>query len=451
VEVDQVVGNRLGKDPGVNKVDSSRRQFVGLCLAAPVLAREGTFAGAQRGETGTTWPSAFPALRQSVHGRPLTYLDSAATTLRPQSVIDALVQYYSSDNANPSRVHTLASRAADHLAAARQTVARFINAADSSEIVFVRGTTEGINLVASAWGATNLRGGDEIVLSVAEHSSNLMPWTRLARERDAHVRVVDVTDEGRLEPEAVKKALSARTRLVALTHVSNVLGAVNPIKEICALSHAAGVRVVVDGAQGAPHVKIDVLDLGCDFYVFSGHKMLGPMATGALWGRRELLDSIPPYHVGSNMAHAVEFDHAELEHGAQKFQAGTPDVAGPIGLAAAIRFFEDAGDDAWSRHDQSLVQHGLERLMRLPRLRLIGPHSADNRVPVFTFVIEGRTATDVARALDEQGIAVRAGDMAALPLLKRFGASEAVRASAYVYSTLRDIDRLADALHGVGK
>lgn len=431
-------------------MDASRRRFVGLCLAAPVLASDGSLGSAQRSDTSTTWPPVFPALRQSVHGRPLTYLDSAATTLRPQSVIDALVHYYSLDNANPSRVHTLASRAADHLAAARQTVARFINAADPSEIVFVRGTTEGVNLVASAWGTTTLGSGDEIVISIAEHSSNLMPWTRLARERGATVRTVDLTDDGRLEPQAVKKALSARSRIVALTHVSNVLGAVNPIKEICAQAHAAGARVVVDGAQGVPHVRIDVRDLGCDFYVFSGHKMLGPMATGVLWGRRELLDSMPPYHVGSNMAHGVEFDRAEYEHGAQKFQAGTPDVAGPVGLAAAIRFFE-ASADAWSRHDQSLVQHGLERLMRIPRLRLIGPRSADNRVPVFTFVIEGRTPMAVARALDEQGIAVRAGDMAALPLLKRFGASEAIRASAYVYSTLRDIDRLADALHGVGK
>lgn len=430
-------------------MDSNRRRFVGLCLGAPVLATEGTLSGSQRGEAGAAWPSSFPALRQSVNGRPLTYLDSAATTLRPQSVIDALVQYYSLDNANPSPVHTLAGRAASRLAAARQAVARFINAADASEIVFVRGTTEGVNLLASAWGTANVKSGDEIVVSIAEHASHLMPWTRLARERGAHLRVVDVTGEGRLEPSAIANTLSRRTRLVALTHVSNVLGAVNPIKEICAQARAAGARVVVDGAQGAPHVKVDVQDLGCDFYVFSGHKMLGPMATGVLWGRRDLLDAMPPYHVGSNMAHAVELDHAELEHGAQKFQAGTPDVAGPVGLAAAIRFFEDAGTDAWSRHERSLVQHGLERLARIPRLRLIGPRRADARIPVFTFVLEGRAPAGVARALDERGIAVRAGDMAALPLLKRFGVSEAIRASAYIHSTREDIDRLADALHDI--
>jgi cysteine desulfurase/selenocysteine lyase len=434
-----------------NSVDSGRRRFLGLCLAAPAFAAEGSPTSAQRSDGSTTWPSVFPALRQTVHGQPLTYLDSAATTLRPQSVIDALVEYYSLDNANPSRVHTLASRAADRLAAARQTVARFVNAADPSEIVFVRGTTEAINLVASAWGPTNLGPGDELVLSVAEHSSNLLPWTRLARDRSANVRIVDVTGEGRLELPAVRKALSARTRIVALTHVSNVLGAVNPIKEICAQARATGACVVVDGAQGVPHVKVDVRDFGCDFYIFSGHKMLGPMATGVLWGRRELLEAMPPYHVGSNMAHAVEFERAEFEHGAQKFQAGTPDVAGPVGLAAAIRFFEQAGDDAWSRHDRALVKYGLERLAAIPGLRLIGPRSAENRVPVFTFIIEGRTPSSVARALDEKGIAVRAGDMAALPLLKRFGATEAVRASAYVYSKLQDIDRLADALRGLGK
>ena len=320
-----------------------------------------------------------------VRWRPGQRGDDASTSVRHRRARAVLL----AGQHHPSRAHTLASRAADHLAAARQTVARFVNAGDASEIVFVRGTTEGVNLVASAWGPTHLRSGDEIVISIAEHALNLMPWTRLARERGATVRVIDVTDEGRLEPQAVKKAFSPRSRIVALTHVSNVLGAVNPIKEICALAHAAGARVVVDGAQGVPHVKVDVRDLGCDFYIFSGHKMLGPMATGVLWGRRELLDSMPPYHVGSNMAHAVEIDRAELEHGAQKFQAGTPDVAGPVGLAAAIRFFEEAGDAAWSPDDQALVKHGLERLAGIPRLRIIGPRSAENRAPVFTFVLTG--------------------------------------------------------------
>jgi cysteine desulfurase / selenocysteine lyase len=422
----------------------SRRQFLSTCAAAGVIARP-PVAGAARTTSQQAWPSTFPALTQRVNGHPLTFLDSAATTLRPQSVIDALVDYYSTDNANPSRVHTLASRAADRLAGARKEVGRFVNAADPSEIIFVRGTTEGINLVAATWGAATLKAGDEIVLTVAEHSSNLMPWTRAAHLAGAKVRVLDVDDEGRPRMDQLKQLLSKRTRIVAFSHVSNVLGYVNPAKEICAMARAAGAHVVIDGAQGAPHAKIDVQDLGCDFYVFSGHKMLGPMGTGVVWGRRELLEAMPPYHVGSNMAHEVDFERAAFEHGAQKFQAGTPDVAGPVGLAAAVRFFQDAGT-LLQRHDDELVRHGLARLSAIKRVRIIGPRGAENRVPVFTFVVDGLEATAVARALDARGIAVRAGDMAALPLLKRFGATEAVRASAYVYSTPADLDRLANAI-----
>jgi cysteine desulfurase/selenocysteine lyase len=424
---------------------SNRREFLSTCAAAGLWAGA---AGSGEGSTlvnQETWPSAFPALQQRINNQPLTFLDSAATTLRPQSVIDALVDYYSTDNANPSRVHTLASRAADRLAEARQALARFVNAADPSEIIFTRGTTEGINLVAGTWGAANLKADDEIVLTVAEHSSNLMPWTRAARLAGATVRVVDVDDEGRLRLDQLKQLLSKRTRLVAFSHVSNVLGYINPAKEICSIAKQAGALVVIDGAQGAPHAKIDVQDLGCDFYVFSGHKMLGPMGTGVVWGRRELLEAMPPYHVGSNMAHDVDFETAALEHGAQKFQAGTPDVAGPVGLSAAVRFFEAAGP-LLRRHDDELVRHGLTRLSQVPRLRIIGPRGAEHRVPVFTFVMAGHAAAAVAKALDARGIAVRAGDMAALPLLKRLGTTEAVRASAYVYSTRADLDRLADAL-----
>jgi cysteine desulfurase/selenocysteine lyase len=391
-------------------------------------------------------PAAFPALHQRVHDRPLTYLDSAATTLRPQTVIDALVDFYSTDNANPSPVHTLASRARQRLDAARQTVARFVNAFDPSEIVFVRGSTEGLNLIASTWGAANLRAGDEIVLTVAEHSSNVMPWTRAAKLAGAAIRIVDVDDEGRPRVDELERLLSKRTRLVAFSHVSNVLGYVNPAEEICRLARRAGACVVIDGAQGAPHVKIDVQDLGCDFYVFSGHKMLGPMATGAVWGRRELLEAMPPYHVGSNMAHDVDFDGAALEHGAQKFQAGTPDVAGPVGLAAAVTFLDTLGREALWKHDEDLVRHGLSLLAGVPGLRLIGPRRPERRIPVFTFVIEGQTAAALAQHLDARAIAVRIGDMAALPLLRRFATTEAARASAYVYSTIDDLDRLAEAL-----
>ena len=429
---------------------SNRRQFLSTCAAAGIIGRTSVAAEEAQNVEQQLWPSNFPALQQRVNDHRLTFLDSAATTLRPQSVIDALVDYYSTDNANPSRVHTLASRAADRLAAARQTLARFVNATDPTEIIFVRGTTEGINLVASTWGAANLQTGDEIVLTVAEHSSNLMPWTRAARQAGARVRVLDVDDEGRPRLDQFKEILSNRTRIVAFSHVSNVLGYINPAKEMCALARQAGARVVIDGAQGAPHLKVDVQDLGCDFYVFSGHKMLGPMGTGVVWGRRELLEAMPPYHVGSNMAHDVDFERADFEHAALKFQAGTPDVAGPVGLAAAVRFLEAAGS-LLRRHDDELVRYGLARLAAIPRVRIIGSRAADRRVPVFTFVLDGHAPASVARALDAGGIAVRAGDMAALPLLKRFGVTEAVRASAYVYSTPGDIDRLANALRELDK
>lgn len=431
-----------------NHTCPTRREFVAACAAAGTVITASPGSIEASGVQQPAWPSTFPALRQRVNNQPLVFLDSAATTLRPQSVIDALVEYYSTDNANPSRVHTLASRAADRLANARQAVAHFVNAADPSEIVFTRGSTEGLNLIANTWGAANLRNGDEVVLTIAEHASNLMPWTRAAKQSGATVRIVDVDDQGRVDPDNLRKQLSNRTRLVAVSHVSNVLGYVNPVKEIADLAKRTGAAVVIDGAQGVPHVKVDVQDLGCDFYVFSGHKMLGPMGTGVMWGRRQHLEAMPAYHVGSNMAHEVDFEHASLEHGAQKFQAGTPDVAGPVGLAAAVKFFDAAGA-AFQRHDNALVRHGLAVLQQIRGLRLIGPTSAERRVPVFTFVLDGHPALSVAKALDARGIAVRAGDMAAVPLLKRFGTHEAVRASAYVYSTPADLDRLGEALRAL--
>ena len=422
-----------------------RRQFLSTCAAAAAYPYNAA-AAQGNGSEQSPWPSTFPALRQLTHGHQLAYLDSAATTLRPQSVIDALTSFYSTDNANPSPIHMLAARAAERLNAARQTVAKFINANSSTEVIFVRGTTEGMNLIASTWGAANLRAGDEVVLTVAEHNSSLMPWTRAARQARAKVRILDVDDDGTFRIDQFKTLLTQRTRMVAFSHVSNVLGFVNPARELCALARQAGACIVIDGAQAAPHIKIDVQDIGCDFYVFSGHKMLGPMGTGVVWGRKELLEAMPPYHVGSNMAHEVDFERETFEQGALKFQAGTPDVAGPVGLAAAVGFLQAAGKDALWKHDQELVRHGLARLRAVPRLRIIGPQRAEDRVPVFTFVIEGQSPTTIARALDQRGIAIRAGDMAALPLLKRFGVTEAARASAYVYSTREDIDRLGDAL-----
>jgi cysteine desulfurase / selenocysteine lyase len=385
----------------------------------------------------------FPAFTAADAGT--VYLDSAATTHRAQAVIDAIVRYYQEDNANPARVHARARRAAECLASARQTVAEFLNAADPLEVIFTRGTTEAVNLAAATWGAAQLKNGDEIILTVSEHNSNLLPWATAARRAGATVRAIDVDDDGRLRLDELQRQLSSRTRLVAFSHVSNVLGMVNPAKEIAKAARDAGARVFIDGAQGAPHVPIDVRDLQCDFYAFSGHKMTGPMGSGVLWGRRELLEAMPPYHVGSNMAHEVDFEHATFEHGALKFQAGTPDVAQPVGLAAAARLLMSSRETLAS-HDEVLVRRGLRRLGAVRGLKLIGSSEPLHRVPVFTFTLDGWKAAALAGALDARGFAVRAGDMAALPLLRRFGVTEAVRASAYLYNSLDEIDRFVDAL-----
>jgi cysteine desulfurase/selenocysteine lyase len=393
----------------------------------------------------------FPALGRPIDGRPLVYLDSAATTLRPTAVIDALSDFYRFDNANPSpSMHALARRAAARYGEARTIVAGFINAAPD-EIVWVRGTTEAINLVAASWGL-GLRRGDEIVVSAAEHYSNLLPWRTVADRTGAVVKTFGVDDAGRLDLADLKRQLSARTRMVAVTHVSNVLGLVNPVTEVAAIAHAAGALVLVDGAQSVPHTAIDVRALDCDFFAFSSHKMLGPMGVGVLFAKRALLDSLPPYQTGSNMAHNVDETSAELEHGGLKFQAGTPNVSGPVALAAAVRYLSAVSARTIAAHDDALVRHGLSRLLRINGLRLLGPTGERDRVPVFSFTLAGRTVPEVVAALDREGIAVRGGDLAALPLLRRLaGIDAAVRASAYLYNTTGDFDRLADALASLAR
>ncbi len=392
------------------------------------------------------WRGDFPALTQQINGKPLAYLDSAATTLRPATVIDTIADYYRTANANPSgTLHTLARRSAERYAAARAEVARFINA-DSREIIWTRGTTEGINLFASSWGSANLKPGDEIVVSIAEHYSNWLPWRAVADRTGAKVRVFGVHDDGQLNLGELERTLTSRTRLVAVSHVSNVLGYVNPIAEVVRRARAVGARVLVDGAQSAPHVLVDVQALGCDFFVFSSHKMLGPMATGVAWARRELLEAMPPYQTGSNMAHDVDFESAVLEHDGQKFQAGTPNVSGPIGLAAACAYLNGLGREAIATHERSLSTHALAVLRKVPRLKLIGPDTIDNRVPVFCFTIDGVAVPAIVKALDDEGIAIRGGDMAAMPLLGRFGTKAAARVSCYLYNTLPEIDRLGTVL-----
>ncbi len=393
------------------------------------------------------WRSRFPALAQQVNGYPLAYLDTAATAQRPTVVTKAVVDFYERDNANPGRsLHTLAKRADADYESARKTAATFINAADPLEIVFTRGTTEGINLVATAWGGANLRTGDEVLLTVSEHASNMLPWQLAARRAGATVRYLDIDDNGSLRLDQLDASLTPRTRVLSFMHVSNVLGLINPAREICARAREAGVITVVDAAQSVPHFKVDVREIGCDFLAFSGHKMMGPMGTGVLWGRRPLLDAMPPYQAGSNMAHAVGLDSADFSFGALKFGAGTPNVSGSVGLAAAMRFIDAVGYGALRDHEQLLTRHFLARLAELPRVRVLGSTVATERIGVFTFVVEGAQPLDVVAALDAKGIAIRGGDLAALPLLMRLGVKQAARASIYLYSTIEEVDRLVDGL-----
>ena len=431
-----------------------RRQFLRACAVAGAgaIPARALFAAASQGvavdPSSPAWAARhFPAVSAADQG--FIYLDSAATTHRAQAVIDAITRFYVEDNANPARVHARARRAAATLGDARTAVAKFLKAADPLEVVFTRGTTEAVNLAAQSWGSAHLRAGDEVVLTTLEHASNLMPWVRVANATGARIRILEVDDSGQLRLDTLGDVLTSRTKLVAVSHASNVLGIINPVKQIAQAAKAVGARTFVDGAQGAPHVAIDVQDLGCDFYAFSGHKLCGPMGAGALWARRDVLDSMLPYHVGSNMAHGVEFDRtAEFEAGALRFQAGTPDVAAAAGLAAAVRFLDNIGRSAVWSHDQALVK-AARGLTRIKTLRLLGDLSHPLRIPVFSFVLEGRTVPAIVDALDRRGIGVRGGDLAALPLLKRFGTAEAARASAYLYSSPAQIERLIEALQDV--
>jgi cysteine desulfurase/selenocysteine lyase len=393
------------------------------------------------------WRTHFPALDQEINGHQLVYLDTAATSMRPNAVIDAVASFYRHDNANPGRtLHSLARRADELYENARATAADFIGATDPLEIVFTRGTTEGINLVATAWGGDNLKPGDEVLLTISEHASNMLPWQLAAKRAGATVKYLDVDDEGNLRLDRLDDLLTPRTRILAFMHVSNVLGKINPAKELCARAHSSGAVVMIDAAQSAPHFPIDVKDLGCDFLAFSGHKMMGPMGSGVLWARRELLDAMPPYHAGSNMAHDVTTESADYSPGALRFGAGTPNVSGAVGLAAAIRFIGEIGRETIVARERELCSYALGKLKTVSGLRILGPTSPDDRIAVFSFVIEGKTPQKILESLDARGIAVRAGDLASLPLLRTFGVERAVRASFYLYNTIGDVDCLVDAL-----
>jgi cysteine desulfurase/selenocysteine lyase len=390
----------------------------------------------------------FPALWITVHGKPLVYLDSAATTHKPKCVIDTLTRFYTEENSNVHRgVHHLSQVATQAYESGRTRVRQFLNAAHDREIVFTRGTTEGINLVAQTYGRKFFRAGDEVLISAMEHHSNIVPWQMICEEKGAALKVIPMNDAGELLLEEYQRLLTDRTKLVAVTHVSNALGTVNPIRDMIALAHARGVPVLVDGAQAVPHLPVDVRDLDCDFYVFSGHKLFGPTGIGVLYGRASLLENMPPYQGGGDMISAVTFEKTIYNTLPYKFEAGTPHIAGVIGLAAAIEYVERIGRSQIAAYEADLLAYGTEILTAIPGLRLIG--TAREKAGVLSFVLDGIHAHDIGTILDLDGIAVRAGHHCAMPVMKRFGLPATARASLAFYNTRADLDALAKGLQKV--
>jgi len=390
----------------------------------------------------------FPILSESVNGHPLVYLDNAATTQKPRSVIDALSRYYARDNANVHRgVHTLSQRATDDYEAARTNVARFVNARATEEIVFTRGTTDAINLVAQSFGRPMLRPGDEIVISAMEHHSNIVPWQLLCGQTGAVLKVVPVDDAGEFDLDAYASTLGPRTKLVAVTHVSNALGTITPIARIIALARAAGVPVLVDGAQAIAHVAVDVQALDCDFYAFSGHKIFGPTGIGVLHAKTARLDAMPPYQGGGDMIRSVSFDKTEYNDIPYKFEAGTPNIAGAIGLGAALDYVRDVGIDAIEAHERDLLTWATERVSAIPGVRIIG--TAKEKAGILSFTLDGVHAHDVGTILDHAGVAIRAGHHCAMPVMTRFGVAGTARASFALYNTREEVDALVAGIERV--
>jgi cysteine desulfurase / selenocysteine lyase len=388
----------------------------------------------------------FPALRLTVHGKPLVYLDNAATTQKPQVVIDALTRYYTEENSNVHRgVHFLSQVATQAYDGGRTRVRRFLNAAHDHEIVFTRGTTDGINLVAQSYGRKHLRAGDEVIISAMEHHSNIVPWQMICDEKRANLKVVPITDAGELRLDEYERMLTDRTKLVAVVHVSNALGTVNPIREMIALAHGRGVPVLVDGAQSIPHMPVDVRELDCDFYAFSGHKLFGPTGIGVLYGKADLLEAMPPYQGGGDMISAVTFEKTIYNTLPYKFEAGTPHIAGVIGMAAAIEYVERIGRNQIAAYEADLLAYGTELLSAIPGLRLVG--TAKEKAGVLSFVVDGIHAHDIGTILDMEGVAVRAGHHCAMPVMKRFGLPATARASVAFYNTRADMDALTKAIH----
>ncbi len=392
----------------------------------------------------------FPILRETAHGHPLIYFDSAATSQKPRPVIEALQNFYEHDNANVHRgLHTLSSRATEAYEKARKRVAGYIGAANADEIIFTRGTTESINLVAQAWGGKFIREGDVILLTVMEHHSNLVPWQLLAKRTGAQLRFIAVRDDGTLEVEQLSSLLTHQVKLFAFTHVSNSLGTINPVAELCAKARAVGALTLVDAAQSAGHLPINVRELDCDFLAFSGHKMCGPTGIGVLYGRAEVLDSMPPWHGGGEMIVTVELEKSAFKKAPHRFEAGTPNIADAIGLAAAIDYIEQVGRPAIFEHDSRLARYAAERLTELPGTRVFGPK--EERGALVGFVMDAAHPHDLTTFADQYGLAMRGGHHCNQPLMRRFGVPGTTRASFYFYNTTEEIDRMIEILHAAAR
>jgi cysteine desulfurase / selenocysteine lyase len=390
----------------------------------------------------------FPILRERVHGKPLVYLDNAATSQKPQAVIDSLVDYYSHYNANVHRaVHLLSARATEACDRTREKVRAFLNAASINEIVFVRGTTEALNLVAQTHGRQNIQPGGEVLISGLEHHSNIVPWQMLCNEKQAHLRVVPIDDRGVVPLDRFEKALNERTHLVALAHVSNALGTVNPLAKMIELAHRSNIPVVVDGAQAAPHMAVDVRALDADFYAFSGHKLFGPTGIGVLYGKENLFEAMPPYQGGGDMIRSVTFEKTEYNVLPYKFEAGTPNVAGIVGLGAAIDYVSGIGLDAISAYEHELLEYATKAVSRLAGVRIVG--TAPDKASVISFVLDGAHPHDVGTILDREGIAVRTGHHCAQPVMDRFQIAATTRASLAFYNTTAEIDALVAGIRKV--
>ena len=390
----------------------------------------------------------FPVLDQLVHGKPLVYLDNAATSQKPQQVLEAIDKFYRVGNANIHRgVHYLSELATEEYEGAREKIRGFMNAASTKEIVFVRGATEGINLVASTFGRTKVSAGDEVLISAMEHHSNIVPWQLLCQEKGAKLTVVPMTDEGEIIPDEYRRLLTERTKLVALTHVSNALGTVNPVRQMIADAHRRSIPVLVDGAQAVPHFRVDVRDLDCDFYALSGHKMFGPTGVGILYGKEAILEELPPYQGGGDMIKSVTFERTIFNDLPYRFEAGTPHIAGAVGLGAAVDYLEQLDWQALSAYEHEVLNYAAEALLEIKGLRIIG--TAKEKAGVISFVLEGVHPHDVGTVLDQEGIAVRTGHHCAQPVMQRFSIPATARASFALYNTQEEVDRLVAGVHKV--